>query len=233
MIILKLENISTGFGKKQVLFNVSYELEQGEVCLLIGGNGSGKSTLLKAIYHLLPLWTGVITFDGENSSGLLTSDLLKKGLVYIPQQNALFEQLTVQENLEMAGLSLSNNNLLKARIDAVLTTFPMLIAHLTRTPFKMSGGERKILSLAMAILHRPKLILIDEPFTGLSNQNIIFVREAIRRLNKEGVTFLIIEHRIKESLDIAQRIIGLKLGRVMEIYDVSSGQMPNVQPIFV
>lgn len=118
--MLKVENLSTGYGKKQVLFNVSFDVNKGDIVLLAGSNGSGKSTLLKAIYGLLPQWDkGKIWFDGENITGKPTADLLRKGLHYIPQKNNLFEALTVKENLEMAGLTLEKKLLRQGIVDAL------------------------------------------------------------------------------------------------------------------
>lgn len=232
MALLEVKNISAGYGKKQVLSDVSFEVERGEIVLLIGSNGSGKSTLLKAIYGLLPLWktvrenpsgeNGGIRFNGEDITDSPASRLLKKGLLYIPQQNNLFNDLTVKENLEMAGLTLPDRKLLQERIEKALTVFPALVPHLKRTPMKLSGGERQLLTLAMAILHQPQMILIDEPFNGLSPQNIAFVRENLKMLNeKEGISFLIVEHRIKESYIVAKKIISLKLGKVFSSKNVN------------
>jgi ABC-type branched-subunit amino acid transport system ATPase component len=232
MALLEVKNINAGYGKKQVLYDVSFEVEQGDIVLLIGSNGSGKSTLLKAIYGLLPLWKGAIEnssnengsirFNDENITDLPSSSLLKKGLLYIPQQNNLFADLTVKENLEMAGLTITNRKVLQEKIEKALTVFPALVSHLKRTPMKLSGGERQLLTLAMAILHQPKMILIDEPFNGLSPQNITFVRENLKMLNeKEGISFLIVEHRIKESYILARKIISLKLGKVYRIENVN------------
>jgi len=220
--MLKAENISTGYGKKQVLFDVSFEVSKGEIVLIAGSNGSGKSTLLKAIYGMLPQWDkGQIFFDEEDITGKPTSALLKKGLLYIPQKNNLFEDLTVKENLEMAGLNIKKT-LLKQRIENTLSTFTTLMPYLNKTPMKLSGGERQLLTLAMAILHQPKMILVDEPFTGLSPQNISFVIENFKVLNgKNKITLLIVEHRIKECLQIANKIIGLKLGKVFNEVNVS------------
>ena len=214
--MLKVENISTGYGKKQVLFDVSFEVKQSEIVLLVGSNGSGKSTLLKAIYGMLPQWNnGQIIFDRENITCKPTAALLKIGLLYIPQKNNLFEDLTVKENLEMAGLTLGQRTL-QQRTENALSIFTVLVPHLHRTPLKLSGGERQLLTLAMATLHQPKMILIDEPFTGLSPQNITFVIENLRVLNaKNRITLMIIEHHVKECSPIANRVIGLKLGRVL------------------
>jgi branched-chain amino acid transport system ATP-binding protein len=219
--MLRAENISTGYGKKQVLFDVSFEVMQGEIVLLAGSNGSGKSTLLKAIFGILPQWSrGQIFFEGESITSKPTATLLKKGLLYIPQKNNLFEDLTVKENLEMVSLNLDNK---KERIEKMLSAFKALVPHLKRIPMKLSGGERQLLTLAMATLHKPKMILIDEPFTGLSPQNITFVIKNLIELNqKTGVTLLIVEHRVKECSSISNRIIGLKLGKIFSEMEVNS-----------
>lgn len=221
--MLWVENISTGYGKKQVLFDVSLEVKQGEIVLLAGSNGSGKSTLLKTIYGMLPQWNnGQIIFDGENITGKQTSALLKKGLLYIPQKNNLFEDLTVKENLEMVGLTL-DQRILQQRIKNALAIFTALVPHIGRSPMKLSGGERQLLTLAMATLHQPKMIMIDEPFNGLSEKNLIFASENLRLLNQEsGITLLIVEHRVKECLRIANRVIGLKLGKVFSEAEVNA-----------
>lgn len=247
MALPEVKNLNAGYGKKQVLYDVSFEVEQGDIVLLVGSNGSGKSTLLKAIYGLLPLQrngatenasgdeSGSIRFNGENITDLPASRLLKKGLLYIPQQNNLFNELTVKENLEMAGLTIAERRSLQDRIEKALTVFPALVPHLKRIPMKLSGGERQLLTLAMAILHQPKMILIDEPFNGLSPQNIAFVRENLKMLNeKEGISFLIVEHRIKESYILARKVISLKLGKVYRIENVNLDfDAQDFQEVFV
>jgi branched-chain amino acid transport system ATP-binding protein len=109
--MLKVEHISSGYGKKQVLYDVSFEVNKGEVVLLTGGNGSGKSTVLKCIYNLLPLWSGAIYFNGERIDGLETSEMIRKGIVYIPQKDFSFENLTFEENLQISGITLQKNDL--------------------------------------------------------------------------------------------------------------------------
>lgn len=233
--MLKVETISTGYGKKQVLFEVSLQVGKGEIVLLAGSNGSGKSTLLKSIFRLLPIWnSGQIMFDGEVITDKPTAALLKKGLLYIPQKNNLFEDLTVKENMEMAGLTL-NSSTLKQRTEQALSIFTSLTSHLHRMPMKLSGGERQLLTLAMATLHQPKMILIDEIVNGLSPQNISFVTENLKELNKKtGITVLLVEHRIKESLQIADRVIGLKLGKVFPLNGIGNSIGANaLAPLFI
>ncbi len=239
--MLKVSHISSGYGKKQVLFDVAFEVSKGEIVLLAGSNGSGKSTLLKAIYGILPLWNsplekgkGCVIFDGENITGKPTSALLKKGLLYIPQKNNLFQDLTVKENLEMAGLIL-DQKLLKRRIEKALSIFTVLVPHLNRTPMKLSGGERQFLTLAMALLHQPTMLMCDEPLAGLSSQNVTFVTENLKALNeKYGITLLIVEHRVKEGTRIADKVISLKLGRVFgEIRMSTAFDVSDLHSVFV
>lgn len=208
--MLKLNNISSGYGKKQVLFDISLEVETGDVILLTGGNGSGKSTLLKCIYNLLPCWTGEIFFEGEKISILKPSDLIRKGIVYIPQKDFCFENLTIEENLHISGNTLPKIEL-KDRLSEVyeligLTNFRK------RKPFDLSGGERKILAFGMGLIHKPKLLLFDEPFAGVDAKNTT----TLLRLFKETIIkpdngLIIVEH--KELIkNINHRELKMNLG---------------------
>jgi len=208
--MLKIENISTGYGKKQVLYDVSFEVKEGEVLLLTGGNGSGKSTLLKCIYGLLPVWQGGVYFNNEKITGLPTSDLIEKGLVYIPQKNNYFENLTVQENLEVSG-TIYSKIIIKERVEQVYDTFPTLKEFYKRTPFKMSGGERQLLSIGNALMHEPKMILFDEPFGGLDNQYTKFIMEEIFKFKEKNTSLLVVEHK-KSLNDFTDRKFVLNLG---------------------
>lgn len=216
--ILKLKNVSTGYGKRQVLYDLSFDIRIGEVVLLIGANGSGKSTAIKYIYGLIPRFingSGKVIFNGEDITGITPSKLIKKGLVYIPQKNNVFDNLSIKDNLEVAGLALIEKRLFRKRYEEVLNLFPDLKPMLNRLPMKLSGGERQLLAFAMASLHKPKMILADEPFAGLSHRNIDIIKKQIRNINQElGITFLVVEHKVKESYDVADRVLGLKLGKI-------------------
>lgn len=193
--MLEVKNISSGYGKKQVLFNVSFEVKQGEIVLLTGGNGSGKSTILKCIYGLLPLWSGEIFFKGKNLAVHKTSDLIKKGIIYIPQKNNYFENLTVQENLEVSG-SIYHKHVIKEKIEKVYTEIPKLAGFKKRTPFNLSGGERQLLAFGLALIHEPKLILFDEPTSGIDKNNTSKIISLLYNMKKiYGLTFIIVEHR--------------------------------------
>jgi branched-chain amino acid transport system ATP-binding protein len=213
MSLLTLHNISTGYNKKQVLFDVSLEIDEGKTLLVIGSNGSGKSTLFKAIYELLPLW------QGEINSSLKTLPIgigtkLSQGVMYIPQKNELFDDMTVLDNIKMSVLHLNNKQEATKRIEEVLEQMPELKPKLKQNADRLSGGERKLVSLAMVLANQPKLLLYDEPLAGLSGNNITIVLDWLQKLKQNGTTLVIIEHRIKELLTFADRVIGLKLGKL-------------------
>lgn len=216
--ILNIQNISTGYGKKQVLSDVSLQLKEGETVLLVGSNGSGKSTLFKAIYGVLPLWNGTISFNKNilHNSTLKThsSKLIGKGIMYLPQKDELFEDMTVIENLKMSILHLHNSQEQNQRLNEVIQQMPILKTKSKQTVNRLSGGERKMLSLGMALLNRPKLLLFDEPLAGLSENNISTVLHWLSVVKQNYTTLVLIEHRIKNLINFADRVIGLKLGQL-------------------
>lgn len=218
MSLLSIKHINTGYGKKQVLFDVNVEIKESEKVLLIGSNGSGKSTLLKSVYGVLPLWNengerGNLEFNGENITGLASHCLISKGLMYIPQNDELFDDMTVQENLLMSTLYLNNSSESKKRLNEVLENMPHLDEKRKQVVNQLSGGERKMLTLGMVAMNKPKLLLYDEPLAGLSGDNIEEVLYWLNDIHKRGTTIVIVEHRIKELLSFVDSIIGLKLGK--------------------
>lgn len=211
---LKIQNLSTGYDKKQVLFDVSLEIKENESVLLVGSNGSGKSTLFKAIYGLLDIWSGTVEFENEILHKLKTqpSKLITKRLMYIPQKNELFDDLSVAENLKFSLLHLDNKAEAQNRLEDVFTKLPVLKEKYRQTADRLSGGERKMLSLGMVLANKPKVLLYDEPLAGLSGQNVELVVHWLNYLKQNGTTLVLVEHRIKELINLADKIIGLKLG---------------------
>ena len=215
MTLLKVEHINTGYGKKQALFDISFEMCRNDTLLLVGFNGSGKSTLLKTIYGLLKPWDkeGRIWFNGENIISCKPSQLIVKGLVYIPQQNELFEDLKVKENLELSSMQ-SNNKGLKNKIDTVLDHMPKLKTVLKQECNRLSGGERKLVSLAMALMNQPKLIMLDEPLAGISPKDSNDIIFQLKRLKNIGIGLILVEHRLKDVSGLATKVIKLELGKL-------------------
>ena len=218
MNLLKVENIDTGYGKKQILFDVSIEIQKGETTLVVGSNGSGKSTLLKVIYGLLKPWNSEskIIFNNEDITKYKPAQLIKKGIVYIPQQNELFDDLTVIENIEIAGIQTVEKKELKNRIEKVLEQLPTLAVLTKQKCNRLSGGERKQVSIAMALINKPELIIFDEPLAGVSPQNLKHIILQLTKLKNIGISILLVEHRVKNVFDIADKVYGLKLGKIVK-----------------
>jgi branched-chain amino acid transport system ATP-binding protein len=210
--MLKVENISAGYGKNQVLYDVSFEVKEGEVVLLTGGNGSGKSTALKCIYNLLPIWNGSIWFENERIDDLKPSDLIRKGLVYIPQKDFCFENLTVDENLRIAG-NVYKKKELEERLDLVYKQTELAKLK-KRKPFNLSGGEKKLLAFGMGMVHKPKLILFDEPLAGMDAQNsqlLLIIFDKYFKNNSAGI--VIVEHK-NATRNLYSRKIVMELGNI-------------------
>jgi branched-chain amino acid transport system ATP-binding protein len=211
--MLEVKNISSGYGKKQVLDDVSFTVGDNEIVLLTGGNGSGKSTVLKCIYGLLKIWNkdGKIIFNGKEISGLHTSEMVKQGIVYIPQKNNYFESLTIEENLSVSG-SIYSKVEIKQRMEDVYK-LPDLYDYRKRTPFNLSGGERQLLALGIGLMHKPKLILFDEPLAGLDETNTKVMIGELLKLKEEKISMLIVEH--KETINsFSDKKLKMYLGKI-------------------
>lgn len=212
--MLKVRRLETGYGKKQVLFGVSLDVHQGEMVALIGPNGAGKSTLLRAACGLTPVWSGEVLFNGERIDGAAPARNLARGIVFGPQGNRVFDELTVLDNLVVGGCQLPSSEL-ETRIAAVLATFPALRDRLRTEAGKLSGGEQQMLALGRVLMPKPTLLMLDEPSLGLSPDLANTVFSKIAEINREtGVSMLIVEQKVREVLDICNRVYSMKLGRV-------------------
>jgi branched-chain amino acid transport system ATP-binding protein len=213
--LLKVEGLVAGYGKKQVLNGVSLNVAAGEIVALIGHNGAGKSTVLKAVFGLLSIWEGKVSLDGVTLNSPNPRGLLLAGVSYIPQGNRVFTDLTVRENLEVAGITLQNKAKLKGGIERALALFPALSRHLRQRAGSLSGGEKQMLALANALVVSPRLLLADEPSLGLASHLVSEALHHIQHLNRNhGVTTLIVEQRVREVLNIAHRVYVLRNGQV-------------------
>ena len=234
MSLLKITNASTGYGNKQVLFDVSLDVEKGDTVLLIGSNGSGKSTLLKLVYGLMDVWQGTVEYDGKplhsTSKKTPTHKLINMGIQYVPQKNELFDDASVLENLQYSLLHLNNRTESLRRIDDVMEQVPILKERRKQIAGRLSGGERKMLSLGMVLVNRPTLLLYDEPLAGLSEDNIPKMIEMLEKIREAGTTMLVVEHHITEILHLDPvsfhtRIV--KQGRLLEETLISSSSIKH------
>lgn len=213
--LLRVDSLVTGYGKKQVLNGLTLDIAPGEVVVLIGHNGAGKSTLLKAVFGLLPVWKGQVILDGVALNSPSPRKLLRSGVAYVPQGSRVFTDLTVRENLEMGGVTLSNGALLNEGIERVFTLFPSLKARLRQRAGTLSGGEKQMLALANALVLSPRLLLLDEPSLGLAPPLVTEALGRIQQISRDsGVAVLMVEQKVREALKIAQRVYVLRNGLV-------------------
>ena len=212
--MLEIRELETGYGKKQVLFGMSLEVQNGEIVALIGPNGAGKSTVLKAVCGLIPAWKGEIYFDGMRLNGSTCAQNVARGITFAPQGNRVFDELTVMENLEIGGFRLPRQEL-KDRIEEMFNLFPLLRERCRLEAGKLSGGEQQMLALARALVPKPKLLLLDEPSLGLAPNLVADAFERIAQINRDtGVSILIVEQKVHEVLTVCRRVYGLKLGKL-------------------
>lgn len=211
--MLELVGVSAGYGKAQVLRGVDLTVPSGAISVLIGPNGAGKSTVLKAAFGIVGIWDGIIKVDGEP---VIPSPLanLKRGVVYVPQGRCNFPLLTVQENLEMAAYIRSDNDGVRSDISGLLARFPVLDSNRRRPAGYLSGGQQQILETAMALMLRPRLLLIDEPSIGLSPGMVKQVLGELRSIRADGCTVLMVEQNVRAALEVASQVHVLELGRV-------------------
>ncbi len=213
--LLSVEALVTGYGNKQVLNGITVRVAPGEIVALIGHNGAGKSTLLKAIFGLLPIWQGNIWFEGKVLRSAHPGQLRRQGVVYVPQGSRVFAEFTVEENLAMGGLTISNQARIKEGIERVLTLFPALKSRWHQKAATLSGGEKQMLALAMALILSPRLLLLDEPSLGLAPQILSQAFGLIQQINADfNVAVLIVEQKVREVLKLAHYVYVLRNGTV-------------------
>lgn len=200
---LVAEGVSFGYGPLKIVDRASLQVGQGEIVVLVGPNGAGKSTLVKGIIGQLPLLEGKLTLNGIDLSRTLPQARIRHGVGYVPQLRDVFPTLSVSENLEMGGYILSNASV-KSRIDEVLEVFPVLAAMRHRKAGSLSGGERKMLAIARALMAEPSVLILDEPTSNLApNIAARVINEVIAGLASTGQAVLMIEQRVEMALAAA------------------------------
>jgi branched-chain amino acid transport system ATP-binding protein len=212
MGFLNVAGVVAGYtAADEILKGLDFTLEEGEIVCVIGPNGAGKSTLLKAIAGLLAPSRGAITFKDRSLVGLLPRDIARLGVAYVPQEHNIFPSMSVAENLEIGGYVAPART--AARMAAVLARFPMLAAKRRHAARGLSGGERQILAMAMALMVEPDLLLLDEPSAGLAPAAAERLFEDIRAVNRDKVAIVLVEQNASEALAVSDRAYILVDGR--------------------
>lgn len=213
--MLSIKNLESGYGKMQILFDVSLNISPNEIAALIGPNGAGKSTILKSIFNLVDIYNGKIIFKNKNITKMPTHELIELGISYVPQGRQVFNTLTVKENLEMGAFLTKEKSLIEKKINEVLEIhFPDLGKKLDDFAFNLSGGQQQMLAIGRALMQEPQLLLLDEPSLGLAPKAMKELFKKIKEINEEGVTVVVVEQNARQAAKIADKIIVLEEGKV-------------------
>ncbi len=230
--MLKLKSIVAGYGKGVVIDDVHLNVGQKEIVSLIGPNGAGKSTIIKTIFGMTSQHAGSIVYLGNEIDSLEPHELLKRNICYLPQGRVVFDRLTVLENLDLAlgKVSVSKR---RSRLDYALFHFPDLKSRLGSLAYTLSGGQRQMLAICMALVRKPKLILMDEPSLGLSPilQDKLF--SLITSLRDEGISFLIVEQNAHKAIAISDKTYLLEQGRIVLSGDQKLLKHPKIKSVYL
>lgn len=216
--MLVVNDLVVNYGMIKAVRQVSFEVKEGEIVTLIGANGAGKSTVLRTISGLVKPASGSMVFNNSDLLKMSPQNIVKNGLIHVPEGRRVFKGMTVKENLEMGAFLRKDKENLAQEVEEVFERFPVLKERINQDAATLSGGEQQMLAMGRALMSKPKLLLLDEPSMGLAP---IFIREIfniITEINKKGTTILLIEQNAKMALSIADRGYVLETGKI-----VSSG----------
>ena len=213
--LLRVANLKCAFGRAEVLHGVHLEVRAGEIVSLIGANGAGKSTTLMCVSRIHRQATGTIEFDGRSIAGLAPQEVVRLGLVQVPEGRRIFPRLTVRENLEMGAFTRTDRSGVAEDIDRVCGMFPILRERAGQLGGTLSGGEQQMLAIARALMSRPRLLMMDEPSMGIAPMLVAQIFRTVRDvLRAQGVTVLLVEQNANAALRMSDRAYVLETGNV-------------------
>jgi branched-chain amino acid transport system ATP-binding protein len=214
-MLLEVKEITVHYGKSIALDDISLEVAEGAVVSIIGANGAGKSTILKALSGLVPLTSGEIWFQGRQIDGMTTTEIVKLGIVQIPEGRRLFPHLTVLSNLQLGASLRKDREGINRDLGKVFERFPRLQERRNQKAGTLSGGEQQMLAIARGLMADPKLLLMDEPSLGLAPIVVEELGEVIKDINQAGVSVLLVEQNVPLALGVASMGYALQTGRVV------------------
>jgi len=214
MTMLEVQNINCYYGNVQALWDVSLKVEEDEIVALLGANGAGKTTLLNMITGLVKPASGHVNFMGQSLDGVPSYSIMEKGIAYLPEGGRIFPDMSIKENLEMGAYPKSLWSTRKAAMDRVFELFPKLRERQKQMSSTLSGGEKQMLAMARGLMSNPKLCLFDELSYGLAPIMVTEVFKIVKSLREQGITVLLVEQNVKQSMEIADRAYVLENGHV-------------------
>jgi branched-chain amino acid transport system ATP-binding protein len=222
--LVAVKGLGGGYGRKQVVFDVDLHVREGEIVSIVGHNGAGKTTVLRTIYGMLPAIGGKIVYRGEDTTKVFATHNAANGMALIPAERFVFGDLTVKDNLLLGALHVKSAAVREERWKRVHTLFPILAERSAQKAGTMSGGQQRMVSLGLALMSGPRLLMLDEPSLGLAPAVVIEIFSAIRKLaDEEGLSVLVLEQNIGQALRIADRFYVMRSGRM--ILEETNAQM--------
>ena len=213
--MLKVTDLHVHYGAIHALKGISFNLNEGEIVALIGANGAGKSTLLNTISGILEASQGTVEYQEEVISNTPPQEIVKKGVIQVPEGRKIFAKMTVTENLEMGAFIKKDKRQVQCQIDSMLERFPLIKDRRNQLGGTLSGGEQQMLAIARGLMADPKLMLLDEPSMGLAPVLVEQVFDVIEDINKQGTSILLVEQNAQMALSIADRAYVLETGRIV------------------
>ena len=213
--MLKIEKVNAGYGDVTVLWDINIALEAGKTLAIVGSNGAGKSTIMRTLCGLVSPSAGFITFDGKNISKMAPHDIVKLGIVYVPEGRRLFNKLPVMDNLLVGSYLPQNRKKRAENLERVFEMFPKLHERREQKAGTLSGGEQQMLAIARGLMSCPKVLMLDEPSLGIAPVIVDKLFEIIAQLKKENMTILISEQNVGRVLDIGDDAIVVQSGRIV------------------
>lgn len=214
--ILEITNIKVRYSGLPVLHEVSLYVNPGETVCVVGANGAGKSTLLRAIMGSQRAYEGRILFNGRPIQRLRTEEIVKQGIVYVPEEKMLFKLLSVEENIRLGSYTVKDRIAVEENLASVFSLFPRLRERNNQAASTLSGGEQQMVAIGRGLMSNPKLLMLDEPSLGLAPLLVDEVLDTVRALKERGISILLVEQNVREALDLADRGYVLQTGRVVD-----------------
>jgi branched-chain amino acid transport system ATP-binding protein len=212
--MLRIEELKVAYGKVQALWGATLEIVEGEIVALVGANGAGKTTLLKTISGLLRRQSGSILFEGKAIEGALPKEIVRMGIVQVPEGRKLFPEMTVLDNLLMGAYTAQSSEM-QSRLERVFGIFPVLQERQKQMAGTLSGGEQQMVAIGRGLMARPKLLMLDEPSLGLAPRLVEEMFLVIEEINRSGMTVLLVEQNTQHALSLAHKGFVMELGRIV------------------